>query len=101
MPKVDLAIEVHDLAKRYKAGFFGGKAVDALRGVTFDVRRGEIFGLLGPNGAGKTTTIKILLGIVSKTGGSATLLGETAGSLTGRRRVGFLPDCQRIPKHIT
>ena len=63
--------------------------VRALGGVTFRVERGEIFGLLGPNGAGKTTLIKILLGIVERTGGEATLLGGAAGDRRNRRRRGL------------
>jgi ABC-2 type transport system ATP-binding protein len=69
--------------------------------VSFQVGQGEIFGLLGPNGAGKTTLIKILLGIVRKTGGSASLLGLPAGDRHGRRRVGYLPENHRIPRHHT
>jgi ABC-type multidrug transport system ATPase subunit len=69
------AIVVHDLAKTYREGWLSRREVHALRGVSFRVERGEIFGLLGPNGAGKTTLIKILLGIVKKTGGQASLLG--------------------------
>jgi ABC-2 type transport system ATP-binding protein len=62
------AVEVHNLTKRF--GDF--TAVD---GVTFNIRSGEIFGFLGPNGAGKTTTIRILLGLLRPTSGSATVLG--------------------------
>ena len=81
-------------------GLFGRK-VDALRGVTFQVPKGKIFGLLGPNGAGKTTIIKILLGIARPTGGSATLLGYPAGRRAGRRRVGYLPENLQMPRHQT
>ncbi len=63
------AIQINALEKTYA----GGK--QALKGVTFDVPRGEIFGLLGPNGAGKSTIINILSGMVMKTGGSARIWG--------------------------
>jgi ABC-2 type transport system ATP-binding protein len=63
------AITITDVRKTYQ----GGK--EALKGVTFDVPRGEIFGLLGPNGAGKSTLINILAGLVNKTGGSAMIWG--------------------------
>lgn len=96
----ELAIEIHDLRKTYRDGWLRRK-VEALRGVSFNVSRGEIFGLLGPNGAGKTTIIKILLGIVRRTGGSAQLLGVNVGDRRGRRRVGFLPEHHRIPRHHT
>ena len=97
----DKAIEIHDLRKTYKEGFFIRRAVDALQGVSLDVERGSIFGLLGPNGAGKTTLIKILLGIVRKSGGDASLLGQPAGSRLSRKSVGFLPENHRIPRHLT
>ncbi len=96
----EAAIEISELRKRYRNGFFG-KPVDALRGVSFQVRRGEVFGLLGPNGAGKTTVLKILLGIARKTSGSAALLGMAAGAAAGRRRVGYLPENLQIPRHHT
>ena len=64
----EYAVEVVDLIKRF--GDF--TAVD---GVTFEIRRGEIFGFLGPNGAGKTTTIRVLLGLLRPTSGRASVLG--------------------------
>jgi ABC-2 type transport system ATP-binding protein len=63
-----LAVEVRDLRKAYGE-------VEAVRGVSFDVRRGEVFCLLGPNGAGKTTTVEILEGYRTRTGGDARVLG--------------------------
>jgi ABC-2 type transport system ATP-binding protein len=95
------AIEVESLRKTYRDGLFSRRTVDALRGVTFQVARGSIFGLLDPNGAGKTTLIKILLGIVHKTGGNASLLGRPAGDRHGRVGVGYLPENHRIPRHHT
>jgi ABC-2 type transport system ATP-binding protein len=94
-------IEVDSLQKTYRDGFLGRRQVVALRGVSFQVARGSIFGLLGPNGAGKTTVIKILLGIVHKSGGRAMLLGYPAGDRHGRRSVGYLPENHRIPRHHT
>src|SRR5687768_15757001 len=95
------AIIVEELAKTYRDGWFSRRAVHALRGVTFQVQRGEIFGLLGPNGAGKTTLIKVLLGIVKESAGQARLLGCTPGDRGGRRRVGYLPENHRFPRHHT
>lgn len=94
-------VEVEDLRKTYREGLIRRKSVDALRGVSLQVAKGEIFGLLGPNGAGKTTLIKVLLGIVRKTGGEATMLGFRAGDRRGRVRVGYLPESHRIPRHLT
>jgi ABC-2 type transport system ATP-binding protein len=95
-----LAVTVRDLAKVYRGGLFR-KRVQALNGVSLDVPRGEIFGLLGPNGAGKTTLIKILLGIVRRSSGSASVLGHVAGDRRGRRSIGYLPESHRIPHHLT
>jgi ABC-2 type transport system ATP-binding protein len=87
----DLAIDVHELTKTYRTPF-ARKKVEALRGVTFGVERGHIFGFVGPNGAGKTTTIRALMGLVRPTAGSATLLGHPLGSRAARARIGFLPE---------
>ena len=97
----EAVVSADGLSKTYRDGLFGRRRVHALRGVTFRVERGEIFGLLGPNGAGKTTLIKVLLGICRKTGGSATVLGRPAGALAARRRVGYLPEGHRLPRHLT
>ena len=82
------AIETANLEKRY------GR-VQALRGLTMRVERGEVFGFLGPNGAGKTTAVKLLLGLTRPTGGTATVLGQPAGHRQSRRRVGYLPELFR------
>lgn len=94
-------IDIHELRKTYHDGVFARRRVEALRGVTFQVGAGEIFGLLGPNGAGKTTLIKVLLGIVRRSGGNASLLGYPPGHRQGRRQVGYLPENHRIPAHHT
>lgn len=96
----DAAIEVRSLTKTYRSGLLR-RRFEALRGVSLRVERGEIFGLLGPNGAGKTTLIKVLLGIVRRSGGSAALLGKSAGDRAGRTRVGYLPENLRIASHHT
>jgi ABC-2 type transport system ATP-binding protein len=96
-----LAIDVRALRKTYKSGWLARERVEALRGVTLQIPRGEIFGLLGRNGAGKTTLIKVLLGIVRSSGGEALLLGQDAGHPDSRRKVGYLPEHPRIPEHHT
>ena len=95
-----LAIDSHSLSKTYTEGLIFRNRFEALIDVSFSVQPGEIFGLLGPNGAGKTTFIKVLLGIISKTSGSATMLGQPAGSRAARRLVGYLPEHLRIPPHL-
>jgi ABC-2 type transport system ATP-binding protein len=87
----DLAIDVRDLTKTYRTPF-ARKKVEALRGVTFGVERGHIFGFVGPNGAGKTTLIRTLMGLIRPSGGSATLLGHPLGSRAARFKIGFLPE---------
>ena len=85
------AIETQNLTKIYK-DFWGRDKVRALDDLTMTVHRGEVFGLLGPNGSGKSTTIKLLLGLIFPTTGSARILGENAGSTTINERIGFLPE---------
>jgi ABC-2 type transport system ATP-binding protein len=87
-------IETKDLAKSY------GR-IRALKGVSLRVQSGEIYGLLGQNGAGKTTLIKILLGIARGWSGEARLLGEKAGKVAVRRRIGYLPEDHRFPGYHT
>ena len=84
-------VECKDLMKTYRMGFFLRRR-QVLGGVTFDVRRGEIFGFLGPNGAGKTTTMKVLLGLARMDGGIARLFGQPAGKAAVRQRLGFVAD---------
>ncbi len=95
------AISANNLCKTYRSGTVFRKELKALENVSFEVKRGSIFGLLGPNGAGKTTFVKILLGIITKTAGSASLLGHRAGSINARRQVGYLPEHLRISPHLT
>jgi len=92
---------VQDLSKTYRDGWVFAKKFQALKGVTLEVGQGEIFGLLGPNGAGKTTFLKILLGVIRKSAGKATMLDHPAGQRQGRRQVGYLPEQLRIPRHLT
>ncbi|SES36452.1 ABC-2 type transport system ATP-binding protein [Lentzea xinjiangensis] len=78
-----MIVTTEKLTKRY-----GDRAV--VDGVSLSVRRGEVYGFLGPNGAGKTTTIRMLLGLVRPTAGSARVLGEPPGTPGALRRVGSL-----------
>ena len=96
----ELAIEVKDLVKTYRTPFRRRK-VEALRGVTFSVERGQIFGFVGPNGAGKTTTIRTLMGLIRPTSGSAKLLGLAIPSRDARARIGFLPESPYFYDYLT
>jgi ABC-2 type transport system ATP-binding protein len=86
------AIRIRDLVKRY-AGVKGEEGKLALKGVSFDVPEGQIFGLLGPNGAGKSTLINILAGLVMKTSGSAEIWGFDidANPRNSKRSIGIVP----------
>jgi ABC-2 type transport system ATP-binding protein len=77
-------LAISDLTKEFGA-------VRALRGVSFAVAPGEVFGYLGPNGAGKTTTLRIVLGLVRPTGGSALLFGRAPADPASRTDIGFIP----------
>jgi ABC-2 type transport system ATP-binding protein len=88
------AIETHDLRKE-----FGDNV--AVRGLSLQVQEGEVFGFLGPNGAGKTTSVKMLLGLVAPTSGSATLLGAPLGDRATRAKIGFLPEHFRFHDWLT
>jgi ABC-2 type transport system ATP-binding protein len=90
------AIQARDLVRTYKTstGIFRKRAVDvqAVRGVSFEVADGELFGLLGPNGAGKTTTIKMLITLLIPTSGSAAVLGYDVvkDAREVRKRIGYV-----------
>ena len=93
-PASDLAIRTRGLRK-----VFGGKV--AVRSLTLEVARGEVFGFLGPNGAGKSTSVKMLLGLVFPTSGEAEILGHPAGDVKTRSKVGFLPEHFRFYDWLT
>src|ERR1700722_20034638 len=93
------AVHTENLSKVYK-DFWGRDKVRALEDLTLTINRGEVFGLLGPNGSGKSTTIKLLLGLIFPTHGSATILGQPAGSTTINEKIGFLPEESYLYKFL-
>lgn len=93
-------IEVEGLRKTFHIGFWR-KPVEALKGVSFRVGEGDLYGFIGPNGAGKSTTIKVLLGLLVPGAGKATLMGRPAGDPAGRREVGFLPEQPYFYDYLT
>jgi ABC-2 type transport system ATP-binding protein len=86
-----LAVQINHLSKVYK-DFWGRDKVRALDDLSLTIERGEVFGLLGPNGSGKSTTIKLMLGLIFPSSGSASILGYPAGSTAINERIGFLPE---------
>ncbi len=95
----DVVLEVRGLAKTFRIGFFR-KKVEAVRGIDFEVRRGEIFGLLGPNGAGKTTTLKMILRLISPMTGDITLFGQGAPGVKTMGRVGYVPENPYVYQYL-
>jgi ABC-2 type transport system ATP-binding protein len=89
-------IEAQNLTKRYDG-------VPVVKGISFDVAEGEIFGLLGPNGAGKTTTILMMLGLTEISDGQVRVLGydPERQPLQVKRRVGYLPDAVGFYDNLT
>ncbi|MTD44067.1 ATP-binding cassette domain-containing protein [Conexibacter sp. W3-3-2] len=94
-PSADIAILVRELRRAYGAH-------EAVRGIDFDVHRGEVFGLLGPNGAGKTTTVEILEGYRTRTSGIVSVLGHDPAQRPRelRSRVGIVLQSTGMYRHI-
>lgn len=96
-------IEIKGLTKIYVRDFIGAeygrvkvrlrnRKVAALKNLHLDIEQGEVFGLLGPNGAGKTTTLKILMGLIFSTSGTATIMERPLGDINVKSKIGFLPE---------
>jgi ABC-2 type transport system ATP-binding protein len=86
------AIEIKELTKSYPVGFWKKQLRPALKPLNLNVAVGETFGFLGPNGAGKTTTLKLLMGIVFPTSGSANILEKDFHDPEIKKHIGFLPE---------
>jgi ABC-2 type transport system ATP-binding protein len=96
-----VAIEILDLEKSYRVGFWRKRAKVALRPLRLTIEEGEVFGFLGPNGAGKTTTLKLLMGLVFPTAGTARILGRDLDDPQVRSQIGFLPEQPYFYDHLT
>ncbi len=95
------AIEILGLEKTYSVGFWRKRPKVALRPLHLQVEEGEIFGFLGPNGAGKTTTLKMLMGLVFPTAGSARILGMEINDPRMKAQIGFLPEQPYFYDYLT
>src|SRR6202158_3200388 len=95
------AIEILGLEKTYNVGFWRKRPKRALSPLHLTVEDGEIFGFLGPNGAGKTTTLKLLMGLVFPTAGSARILGRDWTDPDIKAQIGFLPEQPYFYDYLT
>jgi ABC-2 type transport system ATP-binding protein len=100
MSSEDEIIQICDVVKDFRPGF-GLRKKRVLHGISFSVKRGEIFGFVGPNGAGKTTTLKVLMGLIRATSGSATILGHDITETAYRKEIGFLPENAYFYDYLT
>jgi ABC-2 type transport system ATP-binding protein len=96
-----IAIETIDLEKTYTVGFWRKRPRVGLRSLNLTVAEGEVFGFLGPNGAGKTTTLKLLMGLVFPTGGTARILGKDINDPAIKAQIGFLPEQPYFYDYLT
>ncbi len=98
-PSTETVISVRGLVKVFK-DFWGRPKARAVDNVSFDVRRGEIFGLLGPNGSGKSTTIKMLLGLLHPTKGHIEVFGKSPRDVVTKSRIGYLPEESYLYRYL-
>ncbi len=95
------AIEIQGLTKDFATGFWRKKMRRSLDGLSLEVREGEAFGFLGPNGAGKTTTLKLLMGIIFPTAGTARICGRSIDDVAMHREIGYLPEQPYFYDYLT
>jgi ABC-2 type transport system ATP-binding protein len=96
-----IAIEIDNLTKDYETGFWRKRKTRALDGLSLSVESGQIFGFLGANGAGKTTTLKLLMGLIYPTAGTARILNRDIGDVAMHARIGFLPENPYFYDYLT
>jgi len=93
-------LEIKDLHKSFKSGFLG-KKIKILKGISLEVKQGEIFGYLGPNGAGKTSTLKCILGLIFPDKGRINIFGFDHLSTKAKQKIGFLPENPYFYDYLT
>ena len=96
----EIQLKVEDLRKTFRPGLFEAD-VEVLKGLSLEVRRGEIFGFLGPNGAGKTTTIKAITEIIYPDSGSITVCGHEHTSAEAKKSLGFMAENPYVYRHLS
>jgi len=95
----DDVVVVRSLEKVF-CDFWGRPKAKAINEVSFEVRKGEVFGLLGPNGSGKSTTIKVLLGLLNPTRGVVRIFGRSPRDVKTKERIGYLPEESYLYRYL-
>src|ERR1700679_969764 len=95
------AIEIEQLTKDYPVGFWRKKMRRSLDHLTLQVEEGESFGFLGPNGAGKTTTMKLMMGLIFPTSGTARVRGRSLDDVRMHREIGYMPEQPYFYDYLT
>jgi ABC-2 type transport system ATP-binding protein len=98
-PARESVVRVSGLTKVFK-DFWGRPKARAVDNVSFEVRRGEVFGLLGPNGSGKSTTVKMLLGLLYPTKGVIDVFGRSPRHVATKARIGYLPEESYLYRYL-
>jgi ABC-2 type transport system ATP-binding protein len=96
-----LALEIKDLSKTFSVGFWKKRPRCVLKPLNLAVEDGEVFGYLGPNGAGKTTTLKLLMGLIYPTTGTARILGHPIDDPRAKMNIGFSPEQPYFYDYLT
>lgn len=96
----DRVVEISGFTKEFRSPFLR-KRVMAVRNLSIEIGRGEVYGLIGPNGSGKSTTMKALLGLLKPSQGSCRVFGHDASKVDARSHVGYLPENPYFFKHQT
>lgn len=97
---MNTVLRIQNLHKSFKTGFIP-KTNKILKGISLEVKGGEIFGYLGPNGAGKTTTLKCILGLIFPDEGTIEIFGHPHLSLRAKEKIGFLPENPYFYDYLT
>lgn len=95
-----LAISIQSLRKTYPRNW-AAPPFEALKGISLSIEPGEVFGFIGQNGAGKSTAIKVLIGAIRATSGSASLFGVDVGDPVARKGLGYVPENPNLPDYLT
>ncbi len=95
------AVEIARLVKVFQLPTLRRREFRAVDDVSFTIQPGEVYGLIGPNGSGKSTTLKVLLGLLKPTSGTAQIFGDDCGKIGSREAVGYLPENPYFYKHLT